>query len=79
VLSALVPVVGALCAMGIAGDRISDLEWIAIAAISSGVAVACLPSYAVPAFALRRRERRSSLPAGSPAHGSTIAPGVPSR
>jgi drug/metabolite transporter (DMT)-like permease len=78
-LSALVPVVGALCAMGIAGDRISDLEWIAITAISSGVAVACLPSHAVPAFAVRRRERRSSLPAASPAHGSTIAPGMPSR
>jgi len=43
VLSALVPVVGALCAMFIAGDRISGFEWIAIASISSGVAVACRP------------------------------------
>lgn len=43
VLSALVPVVGALCAMLIVGDRVSGLEWMAIASISAGVAVACLP------------------------------------
>jgi drug/metabolite transporter (DMT)-like permease len=44
VLSALVPVVGALCAMLIVGDRVSTLEWMAIAAISAGVAVGCIPS-----------------------------------
>lgn len=44
VLSALVPVMGALCAMLIVGDRISGLEWMAIALISSGVAVACIPA-----------------------------------
>jgi drug/metabolite transporter (DMT)-like permease len=44
VLSALVPVVGALCAMLIVGDRISDLEWMAIASISAGVAVGCVPT-----------------------------------
>ena len=47
VLSALVPVVGALCAMLIVGDRISGLEWMAIASISSGVAVACVPKAVV--------------------------------
>src|SRR5580765_2936106 len=53
VLSALVPVVGALCGMWIAGDRISEVEWIAIAAISCGVAVACLPARRGPFIALR--------------------------
>jgi drug/metabolite transporter (DMT)-like permease len=47
VLSALVPVTGALCAMLIVGDSISRLEWMAIASISSGVAVACIPVAAV--------------------------------
>jgi drug/metabolite transporter (DMT)-like permease len=44
VLSALVPVTGALFANLITGDSISRLEWIAIVAISFGVAVACLPA-----------------------------------
>ena len=44
ILSALVPVVGAFCAMLIVGDRISGLEWIAIASISAGVVVGCIPS-----------------------------------
>lgn len=56
VLSALVPVVGALCAMFIAGDRISDFEWIAIASISSGVAVACLPARSGRLFVALGRE-----------------------
>jgi drug/metabolite transporter (DMT)-like permease len=63
VLSALVPVVGALCAMLIAGDRISELEWIAIASISSGVAVACLPARSGRSFvALRQDARRGAIP-----------------
>jgi drug/metabolite transporter (DMT)-like permease len=44
VLSALVPVAGALFAVLITRDPISGLEWTAIIAISSGVAVACLPA-----------------------------------
>jgi drug/metabolite transporter (DMT)-like permease len=56
VLSALVPVVGALCAMLIVGDRISGLEWMAIAAISAGVAVAF-----APAAALNRRNGGAAL------------------
>jgi drug/metabolite transporter (DMT)-like permease len=55
-LSALVPVVGALCAMLIVGDTISGLEWMAIASISSGVAVAC-----IPAAALSRRHSGAAL------------------
>jgi drug/metabolite transporter (DMT)-like permease len=47
VLSALVPVVGALCAMLIVGDSISSLEWLAIASISSGVVVSCIPAAAL--------------------------------
>jgi drug/metabolite transporter (DMT)-like permease len=43
VLSALVPVIGALCATLIARDSISVLEWTAIFVISLGVAVASLP------------------------------------
>jgi drug/metabolite transporter (DMT)-like permease len=62
VLSALVPVVGALCAIGIAGDRISDLEWIAIASISCGVAVACLPARRRSFVALRPDARRGAMP-----------------
>ena len=73
VLSALVPVVGALLAMWIAGDRISELEWIAIAAISCGVAVAFVPSGVVPLRALRGAARRGQLAAGSPLDASTAA------
>jgi drug/metabolite transporter (DMT)-like permease len=62
VLSALVPVIGALCAMWIAGDRISDLEWIAIASISCGVAVACLPARRQAFVALRPEARRGAMP-----------------
>lgn len=63
VLSALVPVLGALCAMLIAGDRISDVEWLAIASISSGVVVACLPSRRGRSFvALRQDARRGAMP-----------------
>jgi drug/metabolite transporter (DMT)-like permease len=43
VLSALVPVAGALCAVLLTRDRISTLEWVAIIAISLGVAIGCLP------------------------------------
>jgi drug/metabolite transporter (DMT)-like permease len=63
VLSALVPVLGALFAMLIAGDRISDVEWLAIASISSGVVVACLPSRGGRSFvALRQGARRGAMP-----------------
>ena len=63
VLSALVPVLGALFAMLIAGDRISDVEWLAIASISSGVVVACLPSRGARSFvALRQDARRGAMP-----------------
>jgi drug/metabolite transporter (DMT)-like permease len=63
VLSALVPVLGALFAMLIAGDRISDVEWLAIAAISSGVVVACLPSRGGRSYvALRQGARRGAMP-----------------
>jgi drug/metabolite transporter (DMT)-like permease len=44
VLSALVPVIGALCSLLILGDSISPLEWSAIGVISLGVAIASLPS-----------------------------------
>jgi drug/metabolite transporter (DMT)-like permease len=44
VLSALVPVCGALCSLVIAGDPISPPEWTAILVISTGVAIASLPS-----------------------------------
>jgi drug/metabolite transporter (DMT)-like permease len=43
VLSALVPVTGALCAMLITHDSISYLEWVAIVVISIGVAIASIP------------------------------------
>jgi len=47
----------------IAGDRISELEWIAIASISSGVAVACLPARSGRSFvALRQDARRGAIP-----------------
>ena len=44
VLSALVPVIGALCSMLITRDPISSLEWTAIVVISVGVAIASLPN-----------------------------------
>ena len=44
VLSALVPVLGALCSLAITRDAISATEWIAIVVISFGVAVASLPA-----------------------------------
>ena len=62
VLSALVPVIGALCGMWIAGDRISETEWIAIAAISCGVAVACVPARRRPFVAVRAAARRGAMP-----------------
>lgn len=46
VLSALVPVVGALCSIFITRDSISSLEWIAFVVISLGVAVASFPLHA---------------------------------
>jgi drug/metabolite transporter (DMT)-like permease len=77
VLSALVPVVGALCAMWIAGDRISDLEWIAIASISCGVTIACLPPRAAAWVTLRGRGRTSALAQGSASKATTVARVVP--
>jgi drug/metabolite transporter (DMT)-like permease len=44
VLSALVPVIGALRAMLITRDAISFLEWTAIIVVSVGVTVASLPA-----------------------------------
>jgi drug/metabolite transporter (DMT)-like permease len=44
VLSALVPVLGALCSLLITRDAISGLEWIAIVVISLGVLIAALPA-----------------------------------
>jgi len=62
-LSALVPVGGALCAMVIAGDRITSLEWIAIAAISSGVIIGCLPARSGRALVVAYGEsRRRAMP-----------------
>jgi drug/metabolite transporter (DMT)-like permease len=55
VLSALVPVAGALCALVITRDPISGLEWTAIVSISSGVAVACLPARGERSVAAIRR------------------------
>jgi len=62
VLSALVPVIGALCGMWIAGDRLTETEWIAIAAISCGVTVACVPSRRRPFVALSSGARRGAIP-----------------
>jgi drug/metabolite transporter (DMT)-like permease len=77
VLSALVPVVGALCAKWIAGDRISDLEWIAIAAISCGVMIGCVPARAL-AFGWRRRGAAyGMLP--PPSQRATTAARMPTR
>ena len=42
VLSALVPVIGAVCSMMVTRDAISALEWCAIAVISAGVAIASM-------------------------------------
>jgi drug/metabolite transporter (DMT)-like permease len=58
VLSALVPVIGALCALLILGVSISSLEWSAILLISLGVAIASLPE--------ARRHRRNSQDIDSP-------------
>lgn len=44
VLSALVPIIGAVCSMLITRDPISSLEWTAILVISGGVAVASSPA-----------------------------------
>ena len=44
VLSALVPVGGAMCSLAIAGDPISRPEWAAIVVISLGVVIAALPA-----------------------------------
>lgn len=44
VLSALVPVIGAVCSIVVTREAISLLEWTAIAAISAGVAIASLPT-----------------------------------
>jgi drug/metabolite transporter (DMT)-like permease len=44
VLSALVPVIGAVCSMAFTGDAISITEWSAIAVISAGVAIASMPT-----------------------------------
>ncbi|HVN36157.1 MAG TPA: DMT family transporter [Casimicrobiaceae bacterium] len=77
VLSALVPVLGALCALWIADDRVSGLEWIAIAAISSGVAMACLPARGVLPLLFRGGERRRPRSAGSPSAASTAARMIP--
>ena len=63
VLSALVPVIGALCSMLITRDSISSLEWIAIVVISLGVAIASLPVHAAvlePRF--RSFDRRARSP-----------------
>ena len=55
VLSALVPIIGAVCSLLIVHDSISYLEWIAIGVISVGVALASLPD----AQRGTRRPRRS--------------------
>jgi drug/metabolite transporter (DMT)-like permease len=57
VLSAIVPVVGALCALVITRDPISGLEWMAIISISCGVAIAFRPARSGrSAVAFRRHE-----------------------
>lgn len=61
VISALVPVGGALCSLVIAGDPISPSEWGAILVISAGVAVASLPD---PRGLGVRRTRRDVVPLG---------------
>jgi drug/metabolite transporter (DMT)-like permease len=61
VLSALVPVGGALCSLAIAGDRISLPEWAAIMVISSGVVIASLPA---PRASTALRPARGVAPLG---------------
>jgi drug/metabolite transporter (DMT)-like permease len=60
VLSAMVPVAGALFAVLITRDPISGLEWTAIISISSGVAVGCLPARDRSVAAIARND---SVPA----------------
>ena len=61
VLSALVPVIGALCSMLITRDSISSLEWTAIVVISLGVLIASLPVHTAfePRFRSFNRRARS--------------------
>jgi len=54
ILTAMVPVIGGACSTVIAGDAVSNVEWIGIATISVGVVVA----------ALRQRMRRPKLATG---------------
>ena len=61
VLSALVPVLGALFSLTIVGDSISAPEWCAIVVISSGVAIAALPETRA---VHRRRILRGVAPLG---------------
>jgi drug/metabolite transporter (DMT)-like permease len=62
-LSALVPVIGALCSLLITRDGVSALEWIAIVAISLGVLVAVLPARAALAW---RRPGKDIVALGRP-------------
>jgi drug/metabolite transporter (DMT)-like permease len=65
VLSALVPVIGALCSIFVTQDAISGLEWTAIVVISLGVIVASLPA--------REARRAVRLPRGvGPLERSTV-------
>ena len=66
VLSALVPVIGALCSLVITQDAISGLEWTAIVVISLGVIVASLPP---PAHRFAARLARGTRPLGRPTAG----------
>jgi drug/metabolite transporter (DMT)-like permease len=59
-LSALVPVIGALSSLVILEESISSLEWSALAAISVGVAIASLPMHARVARAIPAVRRRMS-------------------
>jgi drug/metabolite transporter (DMT)-like permease len=60
VLSALVPVIGALCSMLITRDAVSSLEWTAVVVISLGVGIASLPVRAVIPEARSRHFDRSA-------------------
>jgi drug/metabolite transporter (DMT)-like permease len=51
ILTAMVPVIGAVCSLALAGESLSDIEWIGIATISIGVAIA----------SIRQRRSQSSL------------------
>jgi drug/metabolite transporter (DMT)-like permease len=64
ILSALVPVVGALASLAIAGDVVSLPEWGAIVVISAGVAVASLATAPPARFAALTP--RSVAPLGRP-------------